>query len=86
MNISDEVIIASVSSIVVAAILKTIDFFMGRESREDEAEQQNISEYHKSMQAEVARLTEENRRLREESDKYRTLYLDLLEKIRTGIQ
>lgn len=86
MNISDEVIIASISSVVVAAVLKTIDFFMGRESREDEAEQQTISEYHRSMHEELMALREENHRLREESDKYRMLYLELLEKLRTGIE
>ena len=86
MNISDEVIIATVSSFVVAAILKSMDFFIGRDSREDNQEAQSISEYHKSMQDEVARLREENRRLREESDKYRGLYLDLLERMRTGIE
>lgn len=86
MNISDEVIIATVSSFVVAAILKTMDFFIGRDRQEDDQEHQNIADYHRSMQEEVARLTEENHRLKEESDKYRELYLSLLEKMRTGIE
>jgi predicted nuclease with TOPRIM domain len=86
MNISNEVVIATVSSFVVAAILKGMDFFIGRDNREDTQDYQTISEYHKSMQEEVSRLREENRRLREESDKYRSLYLELLEKMRTGIE
>lgn len=86
MNVSDEVVIATISSIVVAAILKSMDFFIGKDKQSDDQEHQTLTEYHKAMQADVARLTEENRRLREESDKYRMLYLELLEKLRTGIE
>jgi len=80
MQIGDEVIWSAVSAIVVGLTLKSSEFLMTRKSKQDDAESDKINRYHESVEDELIALREENRKLREEADKYRVLYHDLLNK------
>lgn len=78
MQISNEIIWATASSVIVGIAVRTIGWWMERRSQEDEQEEARRTNYHKSIEDELKALWEENRRLREEADKYRNLYLELL--------
>lgn len=84
MQIGDEVIWSAVSAIVVGLTLKSSEFFMNRKSGEQKAREDRLSHYQESVEGDVEELRAENRLLRAESDKYRLMYYDLLDK-RAGL-
>lgn len=81
MQVSDEVIWATISSAVVGFSVRFVGWLMERKNQEDEQDETRYSNYHKSIEEELKALWIENRRLREEADKYRGLYLEVLETI-----
>jgi len=74
MQIGDEVIWSAVSAIVVGLTLKSSEFFMNRRTQAQKDAQDKINSYHTSVEQDLDDLRAENRRLREEADKYRLLY------------
>ena len=80
VQIGDEVIWSAISAILVGLTLKSSEYFMSRRANEDDLANEKIKNYHESVEDELIALREENRKLREEADKYRELYHALLEK------
>jgi Mg2+ and Co2+ transporter CorA len=76
----NDIVVSGISALAMGIILKYIDYSAGKSSREDQQVEDRIMAYHDSLQREVERLTDENHKLREESDRYRTLYLEQIEK------
>jgi hypothetical protein len=78
MQINDELVISTLAAMVSMAALKITEYFIKKKQDDDKEENDAIKEWHSDVAEELATARAEIRQLKEDSDKYRALYHDLL--------
>ena len=84
MNVGDEAIWSTVSAIIVGIILTVAGKWVGRSTQEDQQEEDRRKEFQSAVQRELEDVRDENRQNREESEHYRVLYFEALERLHSG--
>jgi hypothetical protein len=78
MQINDELVISTLVALMSMAALKITEYLIKKKQDGDKGETEAIKEWHDDVAEELASARAEIRQLKEDSDKYRALYHDLL--------
>lgn len=78
MQLNDEVIISTVAAALSMILLKTTEYFMKRSVDKVDDKREDMRDFQDDLRGELGSLRIENRSLKEDSDRYRRLYHDLL--------
>jgi hypothetical protein len=78
MQINDELVISTIAAASSMLLLKFTEYFMKKKQDDDDDVVEAINTWHDDVQKELAAVKAENRLLREDSDRYRELYHQLL--------
>lgn len=84
MNISDEALWALVSAVVTGVILRLLGWWAEKNQAGDAVDEARRTEFQHSIQAELEDIRDENKKYKSESDEYRQLYFEALERLHSG--
>jgi hypothetical protein len=78
MQVNDEVVLSTLAAAFSMLLLKTTEYFMKKKVDSDDDRRDDIRDFQDDVREELLSLRIEARALKEDSDRYRALYHELL--------
>jgi len=84
LNVSNEALWALISAIVTGVVLRIVGWWAEKNQAGDAADEVRRNEFQHSIQTELEDIRDENKKYKSESDQYRQMYFEALERLHAG--